>query len=177
MPSPLELKDQGLRFYRADQFPQAAEKFTQAAQAYAETGDEVTAAEMLNNLCVVRLAQQDWDAARAVVAGTPDIFRAHGDALREAQALANLAAAHDGAGQVEDAIPLYEKVIEIFGALNEQDNRAACYKKLSALQIKKGLQLQALASMHSGLNLSPELTAKEKTLKAMLDRAMKMIGK
>jgi hypothetical protein len=31
--------------------------------------------------------------------------------------------------------------------------------------------------MRSGLNLSSELSAKEKTLKTMLDRAMKMIGK
>jgi tetratricopeptide (TPR) repeat protein len=97
--------------------------------------------------------------------------------MREAQAVANLAAAHDGAGHVEQAAELYGQAIDLFGALNEKENRAACFKKLSALQIKQGQQLQALASMRSGLNLSSELSAKEKTLKTMLDTAMKMIGK
>ena len=36
--------------------------------------------------------------------------------------------------------------------------------------------MQALASMQAGLNLSDELTAKEKTLKGVLNQAMKMIG-
>jgi tetratricopeptide (TPR) repeat protein len=105
------------------------------------------------------------------------MFRALGDRMREAQAVANLAAAHDGAGHVEQAAELYEQAIDLFGALSEKENRAACFKKLSALQIKRGQQLQALASMRSGLNLSSELSVKEKTLKTMLDKAMKMIGK
>jgi hypothetical protein len=47
---------------------------------------------------------------------------------------------------------------------------------LSALQIKLGQQMQALASMHSGLSLSAELSPKEKMLKEMIDKAVKLMG-
>jgi tetratricopeptide (TPR) repeat protein len=121
------------------------------------------------------MAEKDWEAALTAVEGTPAVFHALGNRMREAQALANLAAAHDGAEHVEQAVALYEQAIDLFGELDEKENRAACFKKLSALQIKQGQQLQALASMQSGLSLSSELSPREKTLKGLLDKTMKMI--
>jgi tetratricopeptide (TPR) repeat protein len=176
--TPQELKDQGLRFYRAEQYAEAAQTFDQAAQAFEAAGDRAAAAEQRNNVCVVKMAQQDWAGALAAVEGTPEVFTSLGDPLRAAQAVANLAAAHDGAGHVEQAVELYIRAIDQFGALGEKETRAACFKKLSALQIKLGQQMQALSSMRSGLNLTnPEaLTAKEKALKDLLDKAMKMMG-
>jgi len=174
--SPQALKDSGLRHYRAERYAEAAAAFVQAAAGFEAAGDSAGAAEMRNNLCVVRLAQSDWDGALAAVAGTPEVFRALGDRLREAQAVANLAAAHDGAGHVTQAAELYTQAIDLFGQLGETETRAACFKKLSALQIKLGQQMQALASMHSGLNLSAELSPKEKMLKQMIDKAVKLMG-
>jgi tetratricopeptide (TPR) repeat protein len=174
--TPAEFKDLGLQHYRAGRFDEAARAFDEAAQACARAGDPGAAAEMRNNLGVVRLAQQDWAGALAAVEGTPEVFRALGDRLREGQAAANLAAAHDGAGQVERAAELYVQAIDLLGQAGEAETRAACFKKLSALQVQRGQQMQALASMRSGLNLSSELTPKEKMLKELLDKAMKMMG-
>lgn len=176
--SPEQLKDLGLKHYRAEQYAQAAQAFEAAAQALEQAGDQGAAAEMRNNLCVVRLAQADWEGALAAVAGTPETFRRLGDLLREGQATANLAAAHDGAGRLEPAAAGYLQAIDLLGRAGDQETRAACFKKLSALQIKLGQQMQALASMRSGLNLSPDsdLNAKEKRLKDLLNRAMKMMG-
>ena len=177
MPSPAELKEQGLNLYRAEKYAEAVEKFAAAAQAFAAAGDQASAAEMRNNQCVTHLAEKQWEAALAAVDGTPEIFHALGNKLREAQALANLAASHEGLGRSVEAAEFYLQAIELFGELGEKENRAACFKALSGLQLKAGQQLQALASMHSGLNLAADLSAKEKTLKAMLDRALKMMQK
>jgi tetratricopeptide (TPR) repeat protein len=174
--SPSELKEQGLKHYRAERHAEAAQAFAEAAQSYEAAGDRANAAELRNNVCVVKMAMNDWSGALAAVEGTPEVFHALGDALREARAIANLAAAHDGAGHVEQAAELYMEAIDMFGALGETETRAACFKKLSALQIKLGQQMQALASMRSGLTLASELSPKEKMLKDLLDRAMKMIG-
>ena len=177
MTSPTELKEQGLAAHRAERLSEAAEKFTEAAQAFEAAGERGAAAEMRNNLCVVKMAEEDWEAAIAAVEPTPAIFHALGDAMREAQATANLAAAHDGAGHDTVAMDLYQQAIDQFGELGEKDTRAACFKKLSGLQIKHGQQMQALASMRSGLNLTTELSPKEKALKGMLNQALKMIGR
>lgn len=179
MSSPSDLKAIGLAHFHAERLDEAAEAFAEAAQAYAAEGDRAAAAEMMNNVAVVMLAQKKWDLALAAVQGTPEVFHELGDRSREAQAFANLANAHDNAGQLEQATTFYEKAIDLFTKLGEKENRAACWKALSALQLKQNKQLQSLASMQAGLTLTKDvrdLSAKEKTLKAMLDKAMKMIG-
>ena len=176
MPSPVELKEQGLALYRQEKYDEAAERFAQAAGAYAAQGDALAAAEARNNLAVVRLAQEHWDAALAAVAGTPQIFEAAGDRLRQAQAIANLANAHDRAGHLAPAADNYERAIELFTELGETETRAACWKGLSGVQLKQDKKLQALASMQAGLKLSPKLSPREKTLKGLLDQASKLMG-
>ena len=179
MASPSDLQATGLAHFHAERLDEAAQAFAEAAQAYAAEGDRAAAAEMMNNVTVVMLAQKKWDLALAAVQGTPEVFHALGDASREAQALANLANAHDNAGHSDEATQFYEKAIDLFTKLGEKENRAACWKALSALQLKQNKQLQSLASMQAGLTITEdvrELSTKEKTLKAMLDKAMKMIG-
>lgn len=179
MASPSDLKTQGLTHFHAERFAEAAEAFAEAAQAYAAEGDRAAAAEMMNNVAVVMLAQKKWDLALAAVQGTPEVFHELGDTSREAQALANLGNAHDHAGHMGEAAKFYEKAIELFTMLGEKENRAACWKALSALQLKQNKQLPSLASMQAGLTLTEDvraLSAKEKTLKTMLDKAIKMMG-
>ena len=175
MPTAAELKEQGLTFFRADNLPEAATRFSEAADQFAADGQTEQAAEARNNLCVVRLAQEDWAGAQAAVTGTPEVFQAAGDLMRQAQALSNLAAAQAGAGELDQAGELYERAIDIFRDLGENENRAACWKALAGVQIKQDKKLQAMASMQAGLNLAPNLTQREKTLKGLLDRASKMM--
>ncbi|MGH2523142.1 MAG: tetratricopeptide repeat protein [Anaerolineales bacterium] len=177
MPSPADLQHEGLQHFQADRLAEAAGCFAEAARLFAAQGDRASAAEMKNNLCVVRLAQEEWDAALAAVGGTPEIFRERGDRLREAQAFANLARAHEGANHPDQAAELYEQAIDLLAELGEKETRAACWKALSGIQLKQGKQLQAMASMQAGLNLVPSLSPKEKTLKALLDKAMQMMGR
>ena len=62
-------------------------------------------------------------------------------------------------------------------SLRENENRAACYKALSGIQIKQDKKFQALASMQSGLNLTKALSPKEKTLKGLLDQVFKLMAR
>jgi len=172
-----ELKQQGLAYYQKDQLAEAADCFAQAAGAYDAQAEPLAAAEARNNLAVVRLAQQDWPSALAAVEGTPQIFAAGGDRLRQAQAIANLANAHDGAGHVEQAGEYYEQAIDMLTELGEKETRAACWKALCGIQLKQDKKLQALAAMQAGLKLSPKLSPREKTLKGLLDQAIKLMGR
>lgn len=169
------VKEQGLDYFRQDKLAEAAEKFLEAARLFEAEGQPGSAAEMMNNVCVVRLAEKDWDAALAAVTGTPEVFQRLNQPVRQAQAVSNLAAAHDGAGHLDEAAALYEQAIDLYKALGDTENRAACWKALSSLQIKQDNKLQALASMQAGLNLQSELSPKEKTLKGLLDQAFKLM--
>jgi tetratricopeptide (TPR) repeat protein len=132
------IKEQGLDFFRQDKLAEAAAKFEEAAQLYRAAGQPTSAAEMMNNVGVVRLAEKDWPAALAAVGGTPELFEQHGLPLRRAQALSNLAAAHDGAGNLDTAAGFYEQAIDLYKELGDPENRAAFWKALSNQQIKQG---------------------------------------
>lgn len=175
-PAASDLHQQGLVLFRQDRLSEAVERFLEAARLYGDAGQPDMAAEMMNNVAVVRLAEKDWAAALAAVTGTVEVFRARGDRLREAQALSNLAAAHDGAGRLDEAAALYEGAIDLYAEVGERANRAACWKALSGLQMKQNKRLQALASMDSALRLQVELSPREKTLQGLLNRAMKLMG-
>lgn len=175
-----DLKAQGLRLYQAEKFAEAAQAFAQAAHLLAEAGQAVPSAEMRNNAGVAYMAQKNWPQALEVLQGTPEIFRAHGAAQREAEALANLAAAHEGVGDVAQAMQEYLDAIDKLNAVGERDTRAACYKKLGALYHKAGQQWPAIGAIEAGLSLSSELTTEERRLKSVLDKAMpilKSLGK
>jgi tetratricopeptide (TPR) repeat protein len=140
MPSPSELKEHGLALYRAERYADAAEKFAEAARACEAAGDRGAAAEMRNNQCVAHMAVSQWDAALAAVEGTPEMFRALGDRMREAQAVANLAAAHDGAGHVEQAELPGRRLI-----CRRAQRRIARASKSERAPNQQTRQLQALA--------------------------------
>jgi tetratricopeptide (TPR) repeat protein len=170
-----ELKDQGLQLFREDKLAEAAAKFEEAAQLYEAAGDAVASAEMHNNLCVVRLAEKNYDAALSAVQGTPALFAQHGLKLRQAQAIGNLANALDGAGQLDEAARRYEEAIDLYKELGDTENRAACWKALSNLQIRQDDKLQSLASMQNALSLQSQLSPKEKTLKGLIDKAFTLM--
>jgi tetratricopeptide (TPR) repeat protein len=175
MPTASELKDQGLALFRQEKLAEAADCFTQAAALFTAQGHAPAAAEMRNNLAVIHLAEKNWAAALEAVTGTPEVFRAAGDRLREAQALSNVASASEGLGEYETAAERYVEAIEIFTELGETENRSACWKALSGLQFKQDKKYQALASMQAGLNLQPKLSLRERHLKGLLDRAFKLM--
>jgi tetratricopeptide (TPR) repeat protein len=177
MPTAAELKEQGLNLFRQDRLAEAADRFSQAAVLYATAGQAPAAAEMRNNLAVIHLAEKNWPAALDAVQGTPEVFRAAGDRMREAQALSNLAAAQEGLGELETAAEGYLAAIEVFTELGERENRSACWKALSGLQIKQDKKLEALASMQAGLELqTTKLSAREKSLKGLIDKAFKLMN-
>jgi tetratricopeptide (TPR) repeat protein len=175
MPSPTELKDAGLALFRQDKYVEAIAKFTEAAQRYEAQSDLAAAAEMRNNIGVMHIAEKNFEAALEAVVGTPDVFHAIGDKLREAQAISNIANILENLSRFDEAAKLYEQAIAMFTELNERENRAACWKALSNVQVKLDKKMQALASMQAGLNLSPNLSARERTLKGLIERAMGMI--
>ena len=170
------LKKTGLAHFGADRFADAAIAFDQAALAFDAAGRPADAAEMRNNLCVVKMSQDDWPGALAAVEGTDAVFAAAADPRREAQAIANRAACFEGLGRIDEAMQAYQRAIELLGDIGELETRAACYKRMSGLQVKSGHQLQALASMRSGLDLTDKPSMRERMLKGMLDKAIKGLG-
>lgn len=162
--------------YQAGRYAQAAALYLQAAQSADAAGDGLTAAEMRNNCSVARLQAGDAAGALEVVEGTDAIFDAAGDVRRQAMALGNCASALDDLKETARAETRYLAAIDLFERCGEKEMRALLLKRLSALQMRSGRQVQAMASMQSALDGEAKLAPREKLLKGLLGKVFRMLG-
>jgi tetratricopeptide (TPR) repeat protein len=173
---PTLLAQQAQTAYQAGQYTQAADLFEQAAAETGTAGDESAAAELANNASVAAL--QAGDAARALrhAANTDELFARAGDRHRQALALGNQAAAHEALGHLDQAANLYQRCSDLLKQTGTApEMRSAVLKSLSALQLRSGNQLQAMATMQAALDMQKKLTLRERILNKLLKVPFRMM--
>jgi tetratricopeptide (TPR) repeat protein len=175
--SPQKLSKEGTSAYKRGDYLMAAQSFEAAVQAYIASDDKLNAAEMANNCSVAYLQAGEAEAALKAVQDTPEIFAEAGDVKRQGMAEGNKASALEALERLDEATDAYLRSAELLQQAGEDQLRANALSSLSALQFKKGRQLQALASMQSGLNGVKKPTAKQKFIKKLLDIPFQMINK
>lgn len=171
-----ELVEEGKSAYSKGEFLEAARAYQAAAESYAADGDELMAAEMRNNSSVAYLQGEDNNAAFLAVQGTPEIFESAGDSLREGMAYGNLGAVFEAQQQFEDAVDAYSRSADLLGEAGENDLRLSVMKSLSALKMREGRHMEALAAMQSGLEDIDKPTPKQSFLKKLLGMPSKLLG-
>jgi tetratricopeptide (TPR) repeat protein len=146
-----ELSEQGKTLFSEKKYDEAAENFRAALTAFTAAGDEVSAAENANNLCVALVRCGDSEQALAVVESTPAVFEKAGDIRRQAMAYGNMGLVLRKLDRREEAIAAYEQASDLFKQIGEHDMRAPVLAALSDLQLLTGRHLEALASANAGL--------------------------
>ncbi|GAP05701.1 MAG TPA: tetratricopeptide repeat protein [Anaerolinea thermolimosa] len=175
--SPQDLSSEGQAAYQARNFLEAAAAFEQAARAYRASGDEVAAAEAANNSSVAYLQAGDAQKAFEMAENTHLVFAGQGDLTRQGMALANQAAALEGLNRLKEALELYRQSSEVFKSSGDHELRAMVLQNISALQLRTGEQLQALATMDTALEQKKRLSLKEKFLKRLLKIPFEMLNR
>ncbi len=173
--SPKQLAKEARQAYQQADYLAAARAFEAAAQGYKAVDDHLNVAEMSNNSSVAYLQAGDGDSALRVVQGTPDIFSAGGDLLRQGMALGNLGAALEAVDRLDDAIQAYQQSADVLKQANETEMRASVMQSLSALQLKTGHQLEAMATMQAGLDGLKKPSPKQRALRKLLNLPSKVI--
>lgn len=166
--NPADLDKQGKQAYKKKAYGEAAAYFQQASIAYASQSDALMASEMANNWSVASLQAGDAQTALAAVEGTVEVFAEAGDLRRQGMALGNQAAALESLGRLDDAMLSYEQAAEKLKEAGDHDTRLHVMQALSALQLRTGKQLQALATMQAGLENASSISPKQKLLQKLL---------
>ncbi len=175
--TPSELIAEGKAAYQAKRYGDAAAAFEQAARSYQSAGEGLDAAEAANNASVAWLKGGDASSALRCVEGTPEVFATAGDLRRHGMALANRAAALEGLNRLNEALENYQKAAEVLKQAGEKDLRALVLENISALQLRTGSQLQALASMDAALENKGRLSIRERLLKKLLRVPFDMLNR
>jgi hypothetical protein len=91
-----------------------------------------------------------------------------GDFRRQSLALGNQAAALEALNQTDEALQKYNQCADLLKQTGEPDYRAHVLKSISALQMKTGHQLEALASMNAALDNKKQLSLQERFIKKLI---------
>ncbi|TLN18995.1 hypothetical protein FDZ74_06390 [bacterium] len=171
--TPKDLTSQAQSAYEAEEFQQAARLFGESANGYKAAGDDVLAAEAMNNQSVALLKAGDAKGALAAAEGTDQVFASVGDQRRQGMALGNMAAALEDLKERERAMDLYKQSAALFEKIGEPDLRALVLQRISAIQMHQGKRIEAMASMQDGLSQKKSLSLTDRILKGLL----RFIGK
>jgi tetratricopeptide (TPR) repeat protein len=175
--TPQQLKVEGGHAYRQGNYLAAARSYEAAAQGYCALKDELSAAEMLNNSSVAYLQAGEAQQALDQVKGTADIFAKAGDTRRQGMAFGNQGAALEALKLHPEAIEAYQRSAELLKQAGEGELRANVLQSLSALMLKSGRQLEALAVMQAGLDGVKRPNPKQQILKKLLRVPFKFLEK
>lgn len=163
--------------YKEENFEKAAQKFEDAAKLLNIAGEAPHAAEMNNNASVSWLRFGDAQAALRCTEGTSSIFAAAGDVQKQAMAFGNQAAALEALGDFAAASTCYEQSADLFKQSGDRELRATVLQSLSALQMRHGKQLHAMATMQAALDQKPKLNWREKFLQKILKVPFKLLNR
>ena len=175
--SAVELKEEGLRLFREGLYEEAAARFGQAREMFTNTGNEVEAAEMVNNLGVIHRMQGRWDEAIADLEEARGAFVRLGDRDREAQTLGNLGGLHASKGEREKARECLRQAADIFAELGDTQRQGETLLALGVQAWKTGDRGEGLATYETGLNTLQKPTARQKALRSLLKLRTRLLDR
>ena len=169
--------EQAKTAYQDEDYSNAAELYKIAENDYSNAGDPLSSAEMANNRSVALLKAGDAKGALLAVEGTDAVFSQANDEKRQAMALANKAAALESLKKYPEALEVYEQSNEILKRIGENDLRAYVLKGISAVQLRQGKQLEAIASMQASLDNKPNPGVKDRFIKRLIQQVFKLLSR
>ena len=164
----VEFSKKGKKAFELGDFEAAIQAFSKAANAYAEEGKELDAAEERNNLSVALLQAEKAEKSLEAAKDTDLIFAEANDPLRQAMALGNQAAALVDLGNTDDAIALYQKSAALFGEVGEGDYQETVLKSIAALELRSGKLQDTAQTMLQSLGASKKPNLFQRFLKFIL---------
>lgn len=174
--TPQQMAKEAKSAYRVGNYAEAARSFEAARHGYLSANDAEMAAEMANNCSVSLLQAGENEAALKALEGSEFVFIQAGDRKRQAMTLGNQAAALDALGRLEEAEQIYWQAAGILKELGETELRLPIMQSISALQLRTGRHLQAVASMYAGVEKIENPTLKQRFLKRLLGIPIQLLN-
>jgi tetratricopeptide (TPR) repeat protein len=165
---PSTLAEQGRQKYEKGAYIAAADRFAQAAQAYANAQDELNAAEMKNNQSVALLQAGKAKQALEATNGTEEIFQKAGDIKRQGIAIGNRAAALEGLKKWDEALAEYDRAATLLEQAGEGDMHSVVRKAAANLNLKRGRVVDSQMDVYDSLRLVEKPNFTQRIMKFLM---------
>jgi tetratricopeptide (TPR) repeat protein len=171
-----ELKEEGLRLFREGLYEEALTKFRQAQEGFAAEGNDIEAAEMVNNLGIIHRMLGQWDEAIAALDEAKATFVRLGDRGREAQSLGNLGGLYASRGERDKATECLRQAADIFDELDDAQHLGETLQALGVQMWKTGDRSGGLAAYEAGLHSLEKPSISQRTLRSLLGLRDRLMG-
>jgi tetratricopeptide (TPR) repeat protein len=162
------IEARGHRLFAQEKYKETAECFLRAQRAYAEAGDELKAAEMLNNIGVAYRRGRKHKEAASALEEARQAFARLGDQQREAQTLGNLGGLYSKMKRYDEAQTCFQAAVDLFGQLDDRGRQAETLRAMAIMQFKRGQRSEALTTYEHGLYFLPNPTFLQRLLRFLL---------
>lgn len=170
-----QLKAEGLRLFQEGLYEEALRRFGEAQECFAAEGNDLEAAEMLNNLGVIYRLLHRWEDARAALEEARAAFARLGDRHREAQALGNLGGLLASRGDHLRAQEYLRQAADIFAELEDRQHQGETLMALGVQMWKAGDRQGGLATYQAGLEVLEHPTSQQKALRSLIGLASHLL--
>jgi diguanylate cyclase (GGDEF)-like protein len=147
-----------------------------------ELGDHAGIAASLNSLGVVRLrigeqrkpddvgaASADFQFAKELFEEAEALAAKAGDLHLQALALGNIGSAIAFAGELDAAMPLFQRQLEAVRAMRDRQNEALCLTNIGEAHRLAARYDEAVESLNEALTIGEELQSKARVMRAHLE--------
>ena len=165
---PAQLAEQGKKSFANKNFDEAAGLFSQAAEGYVLSRDNLMSAEMRNNKSVALLQEGKAQESLAAALDTDQVFADANDIKRQGMALGNQAAALEALKRYDEAVEKYDLAAQLFDQAGEGDLRALVMKSSAAIKLKTGKVTASALKMMGSLDAKDNPSFFERILKFLL---------
>ncbi|CAG0936942.1 hypothetical protein TFLX_05839 [Thermoflexales bacterium] len=145
------LKEEGLKLYRAGRYEEAAAKFAEAQLGFANESNPQEVAECANNRGVCWRQAAKFEEATAAFEEARPLFQGLNDLVGEGQVVGNLATLVESQGDKQRAAELYQEAIDLFTKADAKDYIKDTYTALSKLKLKQRDVVGAMTAFDAGL--------------------------
>jgi len=159
---------EGQNLFEQAELQKAAERFSLAQRAYTKAGNQLKAAEMLNNLGVVYRRDRKHKKAANALEEARQIFAGLGDRPREAQVLGNLGGLYSKMKRYDEAEACFKAAIDLFQELDERVQQSETFRAMAIMQFKRGQRSKALATYEDALYYLPNLNFLQRLTRFLL---------
>lgn len=169
--------EQAKKDFQTGNYKAAINGFRTALENYQAEGKELESAEMANNLSVALLKNKKNKQALEVVLGTEKVFEQHSETTKQAMALGNQASAYEALKQFDKAEQAYQESAKLLKTTGDEELRGYVLQSLSALQLRRGKNLDGLLSMKTGLDGQEKLPLRKRFLRWILKIPFRFLSK
>lgn len=171
-----QLAEEANKAYQSGEYQKAAQLFKASSTSYLKEGNELVAAEQLNNCSVAFLQANQAQEALDACEGTVETFSKLGSLKQKGMALGNLGSALEALGEYPQALVVLQQSTEILEQIGEDQLRANVMQSISRIKLRQGHHYEALSTMQEGLEGINKPNLKQGLLKKILNLPAKLLN-